>query len=213
MTNISSTALATAHQQFESALPVLQKKFRYLFRRRWRDCDDLIAEAYACAWKAWRGLVVKGRDPVAVGLSGIAAYAARHAKKGRLIGRGRTGGGRHKMSVDHRRAMKLGAYRVVSLETGPTERNDYGPAAWRDWVAIDHRMGPADAAAFRLDFESWLASLPDWRRRTAELLLENRGTGEVAGQIGVTPAAVSQARSWLENSYRAFMQEPAATAN
>jgi DNA-directed RNA polymerase specialized sigma24 family protein len=210
MTALTSAALVSAHQQFESALPVLKKNFEYLLRGHWRDREDLMAESYACAWKAFRGLVAKGRDPVAVGLSGIAAYATRHTLKGRRIGNTNEGG-RHKMSVDHRRAQHLGGYKVVSYDTGPTVRSDFGPAAWKEWVATDPHTTPADAAAFRLDFASWLASLPERRRVTAELLAEGRGTLEVSGQVGITPAAVSQARSWLEKKWREYQQEaPAA---
>jgi hypothetical protein len=211
MTALTSAALAAAHQEFESALPALHKNFRYLLRRRWRDRDDLLAEAVACSWKAWRGLVAKGRDPVAVGLSGIAAFAIRHTLKGRQIGRGCNGGGRHKMDVQHRRAQELGGYTVISYDSGETVRSDYGPAAWRDWVATDHRMGPAEAAAFRIDYSAWLASLPERRRLTAELLAEGHGTLDVAHQIGVSPPAISQARLWLEQSWRDF--EQGATAN
>jgi hypothetical protein len=210
MTTLTSAALASAHQQFESALPTLKKNVRYLLRHRWRDRDDLLAEAAACAWKAWVGLLTKGRDPIAVGLTGIAAYAARHTLKGRRIGNTNEGG-RHKMSVDHRRAQQLGGYKVVSYDTGPTVRSDFGPAAWKEWVATDPHTTPADAAAFRLDFSNWLASLPERRRVTAELLSEGRGTLEVSGQVGITPAAVSQARSWLERKWREYQQEgPAA---
>ena len=197
MTTLTSAALAAAHQQFESALPTLMKNFKYLLRHRWRDRDDLFAESAACAWKAFVGILAKGQDPVAVGLSGIAAYAARHTLKGRQIGRGRNGGGRHKMDVQHHRAQELGGYKVISYDSGETVRNDDGPAAWRDWVATDHRMGPAEAAAFNIDYSAWLAGLPERRRMTALLLAEGRGTLEVAGLVGVTPAAVSQARSYL----------------
>jgi DNA-directed RNA polymerase specialized sigma24 family protein len=209
MTTLSPAALASAHQQFESALPNLRKNFRYLLRRRWRDRDDLLSEAAACAWKAWVGLLAKGRDPVAVGVSGIAAFAVRHALKGRQIAN-RNGGGRGKMDVQHRRAQKLGGYKVISYDTGPAARNDYGPAAWKEWVATDHRMGPAEAAAFRIDYATWLAGLPERRRLTAELLAEGRGTLEVAGRVGITPAAVSQARSWLETRWREYQQESPA---
>jgi DNA-directed RNA polymerase specialized sigma24 family protein len=133
MTTLTPAALVSVHQQFESALPVLKKNFEYLLRGHWRDREDLMAEAYACAWKAFRGLAAKGRDPIAVGLTGIAAYAARHTLKGRRIGNTNEGG-RHKMSVDHRRAQQLGGYKVVSYDTGPTIRSDYGPAAWKECI-------------------------------------------------------------------------------
>jgi hypothetical protein len=213
MIALTSVALATAHQQFESTLPALRRNFRYLLRRRWRDRDDLFAEAVACAWKAWVGLVAMGRDPIAVGVSGIAAFAVRHTLKGRRIGRGRDGGGRHKMDVQHRRAQQLGGYKVVSYDTGKVEQCDDGPAAWKEWVAVDRHMGPADAAAFRVDFSSWLAGLPERRRRTAGLLAEGHGTLEVARWVGVTPAAVSQARSWLARSWRDFQGEARAVGD
>ena len=211
MSSLTSATLAAAHQQFESALPDLRKNFRYLLRRRSRDRDDLLAEAVACAWKAWRGLISRGRDPVAVGVSGIAAFAMRHTLKGRRIGN--CNGGRHKMDVQHRRAKQLGGYQVISYDSGPAMRTDSGPAAWKEWVATDHHMSPADAAAFRVDFSSWLSSLPERRRMTAELLAEGHGTLEVAAQVGVTPPAVSQARAWLEKSWREYQRESPVVLN
>jgi DNA-directed RNA polymerase specialized sigma24 family protein len=74
-------------------------------------------------------------------------------------------------------------------------------------------MGPAEAAAFRIDFSEFLASLPERRREAAMLLAEGRGTGEVAGQLGVSAAAVSQTRSYLEQRWREYIREPAAAAN
>jgi DNA-directed RNA polymerase specialized sigma24 family protein len=205
---MTAAALASAHQQFEAALPAIRQTARYALRRRRRDRDDLLAETVACAWKAWHGLVVRGRDPIVVGVTAIAAWAARHALKGRRIGN--TNGGRHKMDIHHFRARRLGGYKVVSYDSGPAARHEDGPAAWKEWVATDRHMGPADAAAFRVDFASWLASLPGRRRQTAELLAEGHGTLEVARWVGVTPAAVSQARSRLARSWRDFQGETPA---
>jgi hypothetical protein len=202
---MTTAALAAAHQQFEAALPAIRQSARYALRRRRRDRDDLLAEVIACAWKAWRGLVVRGRNPVVVGVTAIAAWAARHALKGRRIGNRH--GGRHKMDVLHRRARRRGGYQVVSYDSGPAARHDFGPAVWMEWIATDRHMGPADAAAFRLDLASWLARLPERRRRTAALLAEGHGTFEVARWVGDTPAAVSQARSWLARSWHEFQGE------
>jgi hypothetical protein len=82
---------------------------------------------------------------------------------------------------------------------------------WRDWIVADNRCTPAEEAAFRLDFAAWLASLPARRRRMAELLSLGYGTGEVAKELGITAPAVTQARAWLERSWRRFQREvPAA---
>jgi hypothetical protein len=50
--------------------------------------------------------------------------------------------------------------------------------------------------------------LPERKRQMAELLAEGHETGVVARMLGVTPAAVSQSRAWLESSWRAFQNEP-----
>jgi DNA-directed RNA polymerase specialized sigma24 family protein len=199
---MTAAALASAHQQFEAALPAIRQTTRYALRRRRRDRDDLVAEAIACAWKAWRGLVARGRNPVVVGVTAIAGWAARHALKGRRIGNRH--GGRNKMDIHNFRAQRLGRYKVVSYDSGPAAPDDDGPATWKKWVATDRHMDPADAAAFRIDFASWLASLTERRRLTAELLAESHGTLDVARWVGVTPAAVSQARSWLARSWNDF---------
>src|SRR5690349_1391051 len=174
--SMTAAALASAHQQFEAALPAIRMSARYVLRRR-RDRDDLLAEAIACAWKAWRGLVVRGRDPVIVGVTAIAAWAARHALNGRRIGNRH--GGRHRMDIHHHRARRLGGYEVISYDSDPVARPDDGQEAWKQWIATDRHMGPADAAAFRIDYATWLASLPERRRRTAEFLAEGHGTLEV----------------------------------
>ena len=44
----------------------------------------------------------------------------------------------------------------------------------------------------------------------AELLAQGHETGVVARMLGVTPGAVSQARTWLSASWERFQGEPAA---
>ena len=151
---MTAAALASAHHQFEAALPAIRQSARYVLRRRRRDRDDLLAEAIACAWKAWRGLVARGRNPVLVGVTAIARWAACHALKGRRIGN--RGGGRGAMDVFHRRAQGLRSFRVVSFDHGADAIPGSGPASWRECLVADRRVTPADEACFRLDFEAWL---------------------------------------------------------
>ncbi len=115
------------------------------------------------------------------------------------------------MDIFHRRAQELACFRVDSYDSGPATLTGSGPASWKEWLAADRRVSPADEACFRLDFEDWLSRLPERRRRTAELLTQGHGTLEVARFVGITPAAVSQARSWLARSWREYQGEiPAA---
>ena len=200
---MSSLSLADAQEQFTAALPAITNTARYAFRRRRpQDRAEAVAEAQACAWKAWRGLVERGKDPVAVGVSGIVGYAVRHVLNGRRIGN--RGGGRGGMDVYHFKAQAACGFRVVGLDRDADREPGPDSDAWKGWFACDNRVGPADEAAFRLDFETWLTSLPARKRRVAELLAEGHGTGEVARELGVTPGAISQARTWLAASWAAY---------
>jgi hypothetical protein len=206
MTALSLTTLASAHQQFEAALPAIESSGRYLLRHRRHDRDDLLAELTACAWKAWRGLLERGKDPLAVGISGIIGWAARHTLKGRRVGN-RSRGGRGCMDVLNRRAQKVAGFRVISYDAVPGTGTWSDSPTWQEWLTADYRADPAEAGAFNVDFRSWLAGLPGRRRQTAELLAQGFATSEVAQRVGVSAAAISQARLWLRRHWLRFQGE------
>jgi hypothetical protein len=200
---MSAMSLCVAQEQFTAALPAITGAARYAFRRRRpQDRDEAIAEAQACAWKAWRGLVERGKDPVAVGVSGIAGYAVRHVKNGRRIGN--RCGGRGSMDVFHFKAQAACGFKVVGLDRDADREPGRDCDAWREWLACDNRVGPADEAAFRVDFEGWLAGLPERKRRVAELLAEGHDGVVVARTVGIAPSRVTQLRSELAAHWRAF---------
>jgi DNA-directed RNA polymerase specialized sigma24 family protein len=184
---LSALATTDAHRAFDAALGQIDSAIDFQFRhRRWsrQRREDNLAEARAATWAAWHGLLRRGKDPVAVGVAGIVANACRALRNGRAVGANRSVG-RGAMDIHHWKARRATGLRVVSFE----EAGD-----WRDCLGTDRRYGPADEAAFRVDFAAWLALLPPRRRRVAELLAEGMGTGEVAGRLGVTAGAISQAR-------------------
>jgi DNA-directed RNA polymerase specialized sigma24 family protein len=201
--SLSGASSTPAHRQFEAAMPAILATARFAFRRRRpQDRDEAVAEVLAAAWSAWHGLVSRGRDPVAVGVCGIANNSVRSVRNGRRVANSHCGRGA--MDIHHPRARKQCGHAIVSLDRhvspGPGPPSD----SWRDWLAEDNRVSPADEACFRIDFAAWLARLPVRKRQMAELLAEGHETGVVAGRLGVTPGAVSQSRAWLEASWRAF---------
>jgi hypothetical protein len=206
---MTASSLAQAHRQFERALPAMDNTIRYQFRR-WprRLRAEAIADARASAWHAWIGLLRRGKDPLAVGPTGIAFNATRYVRAHRKLGCGATG--RSAIDVYDRRSRCRLGMKLIRLDahTGMADRAE--PDAWREWLAEDNRVSPADEAAFRLDFRAWMDSLPGHKRRIAELLALGHETGAVAARLGVTPSAVSQSRTWLARSWRRFQGEAEA---
>jgi hypothetical protein len=196
--SIASLSLIDAQREFTAHLPAVENATRYAFRRRLRrqDYEEVLSQAIAACWSAWVGLISRGRDPLEVGVCGIANQAVRYVRNGRRIAN--RSGGRGAMDVYHRKAQRARGFRV--LNSGSLDESVDGTDAgvWTNCCT------PADEACFRVDYSAWLATLVPRRRRTAELLAEGHGTLEVARELGVTPAAISQARSWLAESWRSF---------
>ena len=195
-------SLVAAQETFTAHLPAIDNAARYAFRRRRRqDREEALAEARAAAWSAWHGLIGKGKDPLAVGVTGIANNAIRYVRNGRRVGN--TTCGRGAMDV-FRKAQKARDFKVVSLDSNDQFIPGWLVGTWKEWLACDNRVGPADEAAFRLDFSAWLASLPEKKRWVAELLAEGHEPGLVARLVGVSPARVSQLRTELAESWESF---------
>ena len=148
-------SLTHAQQQLTAHLSALEDAAGYAFRhRRWQDREEAVAEARAAAWSAWHGLIRKGKDPLAVGVTGIANNAIRYVRNGRRVGNTSCGPGA--MDV-FRKAQKARDFKVVSLDSNDQFIPGSLVGTWKEWLACDHRVGPADEAAFRLDFGDWLA--------------------------------------------------------
>jgi hypothetical protein len=201
--DLPAPVTSAAHRPFVEALGRIDVVIAFQFRHWPRGPrEEAMAEARAGCWAAWHGLLLRGRDPVAVGVCGIAANACRAVRNGRTVGRNRAAG-RTAPDIYHPEFRRATGRRVVSLE----RLAGMPSGAWQDWLASDNRYGPADEAAFRVDFAAWLVALPARRRRVAELLGEGLGTVEVARRLGVTAGAISQARGWLADSWRGYQGE------
>ena len=208
---MSGLSLVDVHAQFVAALPAIENMLRFQLRGVPKQARaDAFADALAATWVAWRSLVQRGKDPVQVGPTGIAARCCLGTKAGRKVGN--MNSGRGCLDVHDLRAQR----RLGLTVHRPDERDEVEPGAsseaWRECVAEDNRVSPADEAAFHVDFEVWLAGLPRRKREMAELLAEGRGTSEVASLLNVSLPAVSITRAWLETSWRAFQGESVSSA-
>ncbi len=197
-------SLADAQREFTARLPVVENATRFAFRRRRlrrQEYEDVLAEAIAACWSAWVGLISRGRDPLEVGVCGIANFAVRYVRNGRRIAN--RSGGRGAMDVFHRKAQRARGFRVFNSGGvgGTIAEADHG--VWTNCCT------PADEACFRVDFADWLAGLPERRRRVAEMLAEGHEGVVVAALVGIAQSRVSQLRGELAESWESF-QEPAS---
>lgn len=69
---------------------------------------------------------------------------------------------------------------------------------------VDSGPNPASNAALRIDFEEWVASLPDRPRQIALSLATGDGTGELAERFGCSSSRISQIRRELESHWFEF---------
>jgi hypothetical protein len=196
------TSLTEAQTAFAAQLQVVISATRHAFRKRRlnrHDLEDILAEAVAACWSSWVGLISRGQDPVQVGVCGIANQAVRYVRNGRRIAN--RSGGRGAMDVYHPRAQKARGFRVFN--SGGVDEAEEG----EETGVWTNACTPADEACFRIDYAAWIEALAPRRRRTAELLAAGHGTLEVAKEVGVTAAAISQARTALYVSWLKFQGE------
>ncbi len=201
---MTAESLASAHSQFEAALPAMDRAFRFLLRRYPRRLrEEVLTEARAYTWAACHGLLERGKDLAAVGLVAIAANSCRAVKNGRSVG-ARRATGRGALDVFHPMAQRKDGFSLVSLDAGDDADDDSAPETWRRWLAEDRRVTPADEAAFRVDFAAWLDGLSPTKRGVAEGLAGGLEGVVVAQRLGLSPGRVSQVRAELERSWREF---------
>jgi len=209
---MSALSLVAAQDAFTRTLSAVEDAVHFAFRKRLRPqaYEEALAEAKAAAWSAWHGLIKRGKDPVAVGVHGIAANAIRNVRQGRRVGH--KGGGRGGMDVYHGKAQAKCGFTLVSLDTGDdADIEDSTRGSWRERLAEDNRVGPAEEACFRVDFEAWLEGLSPRKRQIAELLTEGHEGVVVARRVGVSPGRVCQVRAELEACWEAFQGEACAS--
>jgi hypothetical protein len=78
---LSGTSLTVVQQQFESSFPSMDKVIRHQFRN-WPAASraEALADARAALWAAWCSLTRRGKDPLEVGVTGIAPSAGSESR-------------------------------------------------------------------------------------------------------------------------------------
>jgi hypothetical protein len=188
---------SAVHTKFLKMLPAIRRQALFAFRNTSPEArEELIAEVVANAYHAYARLVERGKEDVAFATP-LAQFAIRRVRSCRFLG-----GRQRPRDVMLARDQAAGRTVVERLDHFDREETQ-----WREIVVEDHRAGPAEIAACRIDFASWLRLLPVRRRKIALTLAGGETTSEAAKKFGVTPARVSQLRLWLKESWEGFQCE------
>jgi hypothetical protein len=153
--------------------------------------EDLIGDVVCHAYEAFRRLVARSKAALAYATP-LAWYGVRRVRAGRNVGA--------KQNV--RDALSPLAQRRQNFSVQLlSQREVHGD--WEELTA-DRRATPAEVAACRIDFRSWLGQLKKFKRRVAISLASGTTTGDAAVAFKLSAARVSQLRRELAESWDAF---------
>jgi hypothetical protein len=184
--------------RFAAMAPLIRKQVRFVFRfspiaLRQERVDDALAHAFVLFAHLVRRKRIGLAHPTA-----LARYAIHRVRSGRPIG-----SRMNRRDVLSPRAQRQCGFRVISADTGCWSRH----AQSTQLLAESRQTTPAELAAIRIDFASWLDQLSDRQRRIALCLALGEPTGTVAQQFHVSCARISQIRLELATLWRQFQGE------
>ena len=183
--------LSRVHQeQFLEMLPLISSQACRAFRELDPESrEDLIEEVVASAYCCFARLVRHGKASLAYATP-LANFAIRQAISGRRVG--------SKSSVFDVTSPFARSARGIHVE----RLDEQG--SLRAALVEDHRAGPADIAAARIDVAAWLSAMSETHCRIAQALAIGETTSTVARQFNLSAARVSQIRGLLKASWERF---------
>jgi hypothetical protein len=182
------------HARFLAMLPSIRRRAHITFRAAHPELrEDLIQDVVASSFAAYARLVELGKEELAFPYP-LARFAIGQVRAGRQLGNPA-----RIREVLSGYAQHHKGFQVERLDYFDEEEN-----RWREIVVEDKRATPADIAACRIDFTTWLQLLPTLRRKIALALASGETTSAAAKKFDVTPARISQLRQWLKESWEAF---------
>jgi hypothetical protein len=178
-------------------LPAVERHARFAFRYLLHEArDEKVAECVALAWSWFVRLVRRRKDATAFP-GAIATFAAKWVQSGRGVCGQENGYDALSPTAHRRHGVTVERFREQGHEAAP----------WEEALWDNAQTPPPDAAAFRVDFPAWLATLTDRDRRLVEDLMLGHATNWAARKYGVTPGRVSQLRLEAFESWKLFHHE------
>ena len=184
-------------ERFTAMLPLIASCLAAAFRKLPAEMRaEAIEEGIANCCVAYFGLVERGKENLAFG-SVLAKFAIRQVFAGRRVGG----------SLNSADISSTYAQRKQQFEVNRLDRYDPVESCWKEVLLEDRSTPILDQVSFRVDFPSWLDTLPPRDRKIAEALAAGSSTTEVAERFGLTLGRVSQLRRKFEKSWLEFHGE------
>jgi hypothetical protein len=189
------------HRVFLSFLPKIVRHAKLAFRHlRGQDYQDAIQETVANALVAFVRLVHRGKMNLAYPTV-LAKYAVAQINDGRRVGN----------SLNCSDVLSSYCQRLKDLTVERLDRHEKDVEnEWCEVLIEDKTAGPFDIVRTKLDFESWLRSLPQRDRKVAQFLSLGNRTSDAAKKFNVSQGRVSQLRRELQESWNDFTSGNAA---
>jgi hypothetical protein len=186
------------HAGFLKMTPLICRYARRAFRNYGAEARaDAVQEVLACSLIAYVKLYERDRVHLAFP-SVLVQYAVAQFRYGRRVGTPSNARDLFSPLAARRRGIYV------------NELDQHGNTAdWRDVIVEGKHSTPADIAAFRIDFDAWLKSLPRRQRRITRILATGESTSDTARRFGVSAGRISQFRRKLERSWHEFHGETA----
>jgi len=195
----SARTIGTREERFLEMLAQIRAQARFAFRHELpARRQELIDETIANCWVAFVRLLERGLDDV-IYPTPLVQYAIRQVRDGRKVG----------ARLNVRDVSSEYAQRHKGFCMERLDRYNQRTDEWKEVLVEDKTAGPAETAATRIDFGTWLQSLPSARRQVAQTLALGETTRRTARQFRVSPGRVSQMRRELKQSWESFQSEPA----
>jgi hypothetical protein len=186
------------HEGFLNLLPAVRLHSAVSFRQLDPEAKaEAIQNCIVNAMIAYLRLYELGKVDLAYA-GPLGSYAVAQTKAGRTVG----------SPLNCKDVSSPYAQKMKRFELARLDHYDRTEECWEELVVESRAAGPAEVAITRLDFKSWLRSLPTRLRRIAKVLATGETTKATAKQFNLTEGRISQIRRLLADNYRAFIGEP-----
>jgi hypothetical protein len=182
------------HQGFLEMAPAIERHaqaaFRYL---RAEARGEMVQEVLCNCCRAYARLAELGKTDIAY-TSVLARFGVAQARAGRKVGN----------RLNCRDVLHPYCQKVKKLTVERLDQYDATDKSWSEAVVEGKTAGPAEIAATRIDFSTWLELLPRRLRKLATFLANGETTSAASRRFHLTPGRISQLRGQLFQAWHRF---------